>query len=92
MKVTILLMGALAALLLVGVSGCAATYEKRFLDHEGKLVVIEEQHERDWWSTLGGPDWMNVRYETITRDGKVVAARECRHEPTKPQLLDCTGK
>jgi len=80
----------LAVAALVGLSGCAATYEKRFTDHDGRTVVITERHDRDWWSTLGGPDWMNVRHETITRDGMVVTERHCRHEPTHPELLDCT--
>lgn len=80
----------LAALILAGLSGCAATYEKRFLDHEGRAVVLRETHEPDWWNTLGTPDWMNVRRETITRDGRVVVDRTCRHEPTRPLLLDCT--
>lgn len=70
-------------------AGCAATYEKRFTDHEGRAVVITEQHEPDWWNNFGTPDWMNVRRETITYDGKAVADRQCTHEPTAPTLLDC---
>ena len=70
-------------------AGCASTYEKRFLDHDGKPVVITEQHEPDWWNNLGTPDWMNVRHETITRDGQVVADRTCTHEPTTPTILNC---
>lgn len=70
-------------------AGCAATYEKRFLDHDGKPVVIREHHDPDWWNNLGTPDWMNVRHETITRDGKVIADRRCTHEPTTPTILSC---
>lgn len=77
------------AMIVALAAGCSATYEKRFTDHEGRAVVITEQHEPDWWNNFGTPDWMNVRHETITRDGKVVADRECRHEPTTATLLDC---
>lgn len=70
-------------------TGCAATYEKRFLDHDGKPVVIREHHDPDWWSNLGTPDWMHVRHETITRDGNVVVDRHCTHEPTTPTILNC---
>mgnify|MGYP001577900606 CR=1 FL=1 len=72
-------------------AGCAATYEKRYTDHDGKPVVITEQHEPDWWNNLGTPDWMNVRHETITRDGKVVVDRHCTHKPTTPTVLDCVA-
>lgn len=74
----------------LGLSGCAATYEKRFADHEGRDIVMRETHEPDWWNTLGTPDWMNVRHELITRDGQVVAERHCIHEPTHPLRLTCT--
>lgn len=82
--------GALVLILSATAFGCAATYEKRFVDHEGRQVVIVEEHDPDWWNTLGTPDWMDVRHEVITRDGKVVTERYCRHEPVRPQLLDCT--
>lgn len=77
------------AVAILGLSGCAATYEKRFTDHDGHAVVIRESHEPDWWNTLGTPDWMNVRRETITRGERVVADRVCTHEPTHPLLLTC---
>lgn len=77
------------AVAIVGLSGCAATYEKRFTDHDGHAVVITEHHDADWWNNLGTPDWMNVRHETITRDGKVVVDRTCTHKPTSPTILKC---
>lgn len=79
----------LGVLMLVGLSGCAATYEKRFTDHEGRAVVIRESHEPDWWNNLGTPDWMNVRHELLTRDGQVFVDRTCTHEPTHPLRLTC---
>ncbi len=82
-------MGALLAVAVLSMLGCATTYEKRFVDHDGNLVVIEETHDPDYWNTLGTPDWMNVRHERITRGGQIVAERTCRHEATHPELLDC---
>ena len=82
----------LLALCLATATGCAATYEKRFTDHDGHAVVLTEHHDADWWNNLGTPDWMNVRHETITRDGKVVVDRTCTHKPTTPTILDCTPR
>ncbi len=79
--------GTVAALAVVILGGCATTYEKRFIDHEGRQVVIEETHDADWWNSIGTPDWMDVRWERITRDGNVVTERRCRHEG--PWSLDC---
>lgn len=80
-----------AVVAIVGLSGCAATYEKRFTDQEGKPVVIREHHDPDWWNNLGTPEWMNVRQETILRDGAVVIDRTCRHDAGSPTVLDCTA-
>lgn len=77
---------------LMAMAGCAATYEKRFTDHDGRAVVITEHHDPDWWNNLGTPDWMNVRHETITRDGHIIADRDCTHAPTTPTILDCTPR
>ena len=79
-----------AAVAMVGLSGCAATYEKRFMDHDGKVVVIQETHAPDWWNNLGTPEWMNVRHERILRDGTIMVDRTCRHDAGSPTMLDCT--
>lgn len=86
-KKAVLCVGLMAVLALV--SGCATTYEKRFIDHEGKPVVIREHHDSSWWNNLGTPDWMNVRHETILRDGQIIADRDCEHDAGSPTVLDC---
>lgn len=79
----------LMAVALVGLTGCMTTYEKRFTDHEGREIVMRETHEKNPFINWFAPDWMNVRHERITRDGKVITSRTCVEDYETMKLLTC---
>lgn len=80
----------LALVGVLGLSGCMTTYEKWFTDHDGRTVVMRETHEKNPFINWFAPDWMNVRQERITRDGKVITSRTCVEDYETMKLLDCT--
>lgn len=82
---------ALLTVVMVGVSGCLQTYEKRFTDHDGRDVVMRETREHNPFINWFAPEWMNVRQEWITRNGKVITSRTCVEDYETEILLDCTS-
>lgn len=76
----------------LGLSGCMTTYEKRFTDHDGRDVVMRETHEKNPFINWFAPEWMNVRHERITRDGKVITSRSCVEDYETLKSLDCATR
>lgn len=58
-------------------------------DNTGTVTRTVRSEQRDWWSNLDQPDWMNLKEETIYRDNVIVETRKCNHVPTKPEELKC---
>lgn len=75
----------------LGLSGCLQTYEKRFTDHDGRDVVMRETREHNPFINWFAPEWMNVRQEWITRNGKVITSRTCVEDYVTETRLDCTS-